>query len=170
MRMNEIKCDKYPIPKNQVLTILESNHISVNEYAKTYMDHPRFQTDEKRSQVALELRSLRSLGFENGAVYADIFSRIRELGLRPCQPNIGLFLRLSYTDQDQSENCVLSGAHRAPDGAVTVLSEFLEEDDNFPKGLYLRNVGGTLWLRGYICEKTYAWSPEDIFVFERAYG
>ena len=170
MIMTKIKCNKFPIPKSQVSNILKANHISVNEYAKTYMDHPRFQIDETQSQVTVELCSLRSLGFENGAVYADIFSRVRKLGLRPCQPNIGLFLRLSYMDQDQSKNCILSGTHRAPEGAVTVLSEFLEEDDNFPKGLYLRNVGGTLWLRGYICEKTYAWSPEDIFVFERAYG
>ena len=168
--MIEMKCNKFPISKNQISDILKANHISVNEYAKIYMNHPRFQTEETRSQVAVALCSLRSLGFENGAVYADIFSQVGKLGLRPCQPNTGLFLRLSYTNQGQSKNCVLSGTHRAPDGAVTILSDFLEEDDNFPKGLYLRNVDGTLWLRGYICEKTYVWSPEDIFVFERAHS
>ena len=73
-------------------------------------------------------------------------------------------------DQVRSENSVLSGTHRAPDGAVTVLSEFIEEDDDFPKGLYLRNVDGALWLRGYICDKTHNWSLADVFAFEKAYG
>ncbi len=164
--MTEIKCNIFPIPKDRVSDILHADHISVNEYAKVYMEHPRFRTDVTRTQVTVELCSLRSMGFEYGAVFSDIFSRAEKLGLRPCEPNIGLFLRLAYTDQEQSKSCVLSGTHSAPDGAVTVLSEFLEEDDNFPKGLYLRNVGGTLWLRGYICEKAHVWSPEDIFAFE----
>ena len=165
--MHEIRCNKYPIPKNRIPSVLKVNNICVNEYAEAYMNHPRFQTDKVCSPVTVVLCSLRELGFENGAVYADIFARADELGLQPCHPDTGLFLRLSYADQAQSKDSVLSGTHRAPDSAVTVLSECLEEDDDFPKGLYLRNVGGTLWLRGYICDDAYIWAPEDVFAFEK---
>ena len=155
------------IPKSEIPTVLQENNIRINEYAKTYMDHPDFQTEGTQSNITVVLCALKELGLEKGAVYADIFSVAAETGLYPCRPSIGLFLRLAYLDQVQSENSVLSGTHHAPDSAVTVFSEFLEKDnDDFPKGLYLRNVDGTLWLRGYICDKTYRWSSENVFAFE----
>lgn len=168
--MQEKTVTIYPIPKDQISTVLKANNIRINEYAKAYMNHSAFQTEEMRSQITLVLCSLQELGLKNGAVYADIFSRASELGLYPCQPSTGLFLRLSYLNQAQSRNSILSGTHHSPDSAVTVLSEFLEEDDNFPKGLYLRNVDGILWLRGYICDKAYKWSFEDVFAFEKIFS
>ena len=165
--MHEMTVTTYPILKSKILTVLKTNNICVNEYAKAYMSHTRFQTEGVRSNITVVLCSLQELGLKNGAVYADIFSRAIELGLSPCQPSTGLFLRLSYLNQVQSKDNVLSGTHHSPDSAVTVLSEFLEKDDNFPKGLYLRNVDGILWLRGYICDETYNWSSEDVFAFEK---
>ena len=81
-----------------------------------------------------------------------------------------VFLRLHLTDQRESGNTVLTGTHRAPDGAITVLSEPLSRDDAFPKGLYLRNVSGKLWLRGYVCDDSYVWSASDVFALERKNG
>ena len=165
--MQEIAVTTWPIPKSRILKVLKTNDVCINEYAKTYMNHSRFQTEGVPSHITVVLCSLRELGLENGAVYADIFSKAIELGLYPCQPSTGLFLRLSYLNQAQSKDSILSGTHHSPDSAVTVLSEFFEKDDNFPKGLYLRNVDGTLWLRGYVCDETYTWSSEDVFVFEK---
>lgn len=165
--MHEISFDTFPIPREAIPTILEAHGIAVNDYARAYMSHPRFQPQETRSRMTVALCTLHELGFEQGAVYAEILPRARALGLGPCQPSTGLYLRLAYTDQPQSRNSVLSGAHRSPDGAIVVLSECLEEDDSFPKGLYLRHVDGTLWLRGYVCDQTYRWAPEDVFAFER---
>ena len=165
--MQEITVTTWPIPKSRILKVLKTNDIRINEYAKTYMNHPDFQTEGTQSSITVVLCALKELGLKNGAVYTDIFSVAAESGLYPCRPGTGLFLRLAYLNQVQSENSVLSGTHHAPDSAVTVLSEFLEKDsDDFPKGLYLRNVDGTLWLRGYICDKTYRWSSEDVFAFE----
>lgn len=165
--MHEIAVTTWAIPKSKILTVLKSNNIYINKYAKTYMNHSRFQTEGVRSYITVVLCSLKELGLKNGAVYADIFSRAIELGLYPCQPSTGLFLRLSYLNQAPSKDSILSGTHRSPDSAVTVLSDFLEKDNNFPKGLYLRNVDGILWLRGYICDETYNWSLEDVFAFEK---
>ena len=165
--MQEITVTTWSIPKSEILTVLKTNNICINVYAKVYMNHSRFQTKGVRSRIRVVLSSLQELGLENGAVYADIFSRANEMGLYPCQPSTGLFLRLSYLNQAQSKDSVLSGTHHSPDSSVTVLSDFLEKDDSFPKGLYLRNVDGILWLRGYICDETYSWSLEDVFAFEK---
>lgn len=165
--MHEITVTAWPIPHRQVLTVLKENNIYTNEYAKTYMNHARFQTEEVRSRMTVVLCSLEELGFKRDAAFADIISRARALRLYPCQPSTGLYLRLSYLNQAQSKDSVLSGTHRSPDSAVTVMSEFLERDDDFPKGLYLRNVEGKLWLRGYICDENYLWSLQDVFAFEK---
>ena len=34
------------------------------------------------------------------------------------------------------------------------------------KGLYLRNVDGKLWLRGYICDAAYRFPGDALFAFE----
>ena len=165
--MLKITVPTWNIQKSEIPTVLKENNIRINEYAKIYMAHPDFRTEGTQSDITVVLCVLKELGLEKGAVYADIFSVAAETGLYPCRPSVGLFLRLAYLDQTQSRNSVLSGTHHAPDSAVTVYSEALEKDDDFPKGLYLRNVDGTLWLRGYICDNTYHWSAEDIFAFEK---
>ena len=165
--MYERTVTPFPIPKDEIPAVLRKNHIHVNEYANLYMRHTAFQTEGAQPPIRVALCSLRELGLENGGQYAEIFAKVAERGLSPCRPSTGLFLRLAYSEQVESRNSVLSGTHHAPEGAVTVLSEFLEKDDNFPKGLYLRNVDGTLWLRGYLCDETYHWSPEDVFALEK---
>ena len=59
----------------------------------------------------------------------------------------------------------LRQALEAPQGAVTVASPVADPDPGQPKGYYLRNVGGQLWLRGYICDDEYIWQPADQFAF-----
>ena len=46
------------------------------------------------------------------------------------------------------------------------LSELLEGDDAFPKGLYLRKVDGGLWLRGYVCDPAYRFPGDALFALE----
>lgn len=43
--MHEITVTTCAIPKSHLLTVLKSNNIGINEYAKTYMNHSRFQTE-----------------------------------------------------------------------------------------------------------------------------
>lgn len=62
---------------------------------------------------------------------------------------------------------VLSGTHRSPEQSVVVLSEETERDDAFPKGLYLRNADGILWLHGYAYDPAYRFSGADLFAFEK---
>ena len=91
----------------------------------------------------------------------------RKNGCRPCPENTGLFLRLAWKSQPQSRSSVLSGTHRSPEQSVVVLSEEMERDDAFPKGLYLRNADGILWLHGYAYDPAYRFSGADLFAIEK---
>ena len=117
--------------------------------------------------MTIAIASLREIGLENGATLNEIFQQIEKLGFKPCPTNTGLFLRFSWKNQPQSQNSILSRTHSSPEQAVVVLSERIETDDAFPKGLYLRNVDGRLWLRGYVCDAAYRFSGDDLFAFEK---
>ena len=163
--MVSIKLKAEPFPKDQLLKKLEENGIYINRYAEKYFAHPSFQTEDT-SDMVIVIASLQEIGLENGATLEDLFQQLGKTGLKPCPANAGLFLRLEWRDQPQSKNSVLSGTHRSPDQAVTVLSEIMERDDSFPKGLYLRNVDGRLWLRGYVCDHSYRFSGNDLIAFK----
>ena len=153
------------IPKDQILIQLEERGIRVNRYAEEFFAHPRFRVENPGS-LTVTIAALSEIGFDGGAALADIFQRLPKVGLKPCPPETGLFLRLAWTDQPKSGNTILRGTHEAPDQAVTVLSDLLEHKDAFPKGLYLRNVDGVLWLRGYICDPEYRFPEDALFAFE----
>ncbi len=163
--MQQITVTFYPLAKEQIATTLEEHSIFINHYAEELIAHPQFLVDlvEKRM---ITIAPLQELGFENGATLDEIAVKISMFGLKPCPVSTGLFLRLEWKNQPQSQNSVLSGTHSAPDQAVTVFSEWFEEDDAFPKGLYLRVVDGRLWLRGYVCDRTYRFPGSAMFAFE----
>ncbi len=50
------------------------------------------------------------------------------------------------------------------------MSEILEMDDAFPKGLYLRKVDSNLWLRGYVCDASYSFPGDALFAFQTHQG
>ncbi len=163
--MKLITLNPSPFPKSQLLKKLEEYDIFINRYAEEFFAHPGFQT-EKAETIVITIASLEEIGLENGAALDEIFLQIKRVGLKPCPANTGLFLRFAYKDQPQSKNSILSGTHEAPDQAVTVLSELLEQNDGFPKGLYLRNVDGRCWLRAYICSPEYKFPGDALFAFQ----
>ena len=155
-----------PFPKIQIWHKLEMHSILINHYAEVFFTHPAFLT-ENTSEMTVAIASLREIGLENGATLNEIFRHIEKSDFKPCQPNTGLFLRFAWENQPESQNAILSGIHCSPEQAVVVFSEPIETDDAFPKGLYLRNVDGRLWLRGYVCDSEYRFSGNDLFAFEK---
>ena len=163
--MRKIVLKIEPIPSEQISDVLKEHGILINHYAEEFFAHPRFSTGCSR-ETTVTIASLQEIGLENGATLRDIFTHISKTGLKACAVSTGLFLRLAWTDQPQSQNSTLTGTHSSPDQAVTVLSEIIEQDDAFPKGLYLRNIDGNLWLRGYICDDAYRFPGDALFAFE----
>ncbi len=163
--MRRVDVPAIPLTKEELPAALAAAGVRVNGHAERFFAHPRF-APEGFGGAQVVIASLRELGHPEAATLGEILALAPALGLKPCQSETGLFLRLAWTEQEPSRNEILSGQHRAPDGAVTVLSAPLEEDDAFPKGLYLRRVGDTLWLRGYVCGEDHLWSEDDLFAFE----
>ncbi len=164
MEFITLKAD--PFPKNQILKKLEEHNILINQYAEEFFVHPTFSTEHTK-EMTIAIASLREIGLENGATLNEIFRQTEKICFKPCPTNTGLFLRFTWKNQPQSQNSILTGMHYSPEQAVVVLSEIIERDDSFPKGLYLRNVNGRLWLRGYVCDSEYRFSGNDLFAFEK---
>ncbi len=162
--MLRLSIKRVPMTAEQGLQTLKEHGILTNRYAEMLISHPCFSAGG--AEMTAAILSLEELGLEGGASLDELFRYIKGTQFSPCPPDTGFFLRLAWTDQPQSQNSVLTGTHGSPDRAVTVLSEMLERDDAFPKGLYLRKVDGKLWLRGYVCDSAYRFPGDALFALE----
>ncbi|MBO6041320.1 MAG: hypothetical protein J6P58_08915 [Oscillospiraceae bacterium] len=163
--MLRISIKRVPMTAEQSLLTLKRRGILTNRYAEKYISHPCFSAGGPEEMTAAII-SLEELGLERGASFDELLRHIKETQFGPCPPDTGFFLRLAWTNQPQSQNSILTGTHSSPNQAVTVLSELLEQDDAFPKGLYLRKVDGKLWLRGFVCDSAYRFPGDALFALE----
>ena len=137
--------------------------VRLNAHAETLLEDAVFERTEAET-VEIVQRTVGELGLTRGAALPRILATAREHGLLPCPLVAGPYLRLAMSDQTTAPDSVLSNG-RAPTGSVTIASEPLRVDDDYPKGFYLRVVDGQPWLRGYRCGDDHLWSPDDRFAF-----
>ncbi|MBP1137684.1 hypothetical protein JOE31_003916 [Arthrobacter sp. PvP023] len=152
------------LSRSQLLSKLSSRGILVNGHAETLLKDVVFD-DQAARPVAVTERTVAELGLDCGATLPQIFEVARQQGLLLCPMDTGPYLRMALNEQVTSSDSVMSSG-RAPDGALTVASEALSRDDDYPKGFYLRVVDGQAWLRGYRCDDEHTWSPDDRFIFQ----
>lgn len=153
------------LTKSQLLQKLQQHSILLNKFGeKLFADDKFTVSDNIYSVRAVELK-VRDLGFLEGATIPQLFKKANQVGLKLCPLELGPHLRLEYLDQPEGHSGNPSWKHRAPYGSVTIASEILSEDVDFPKGFYLRRIGGVLWLRGYIADHLHVMGPDDHFVF-----
>lgn len=146
----------------------EKRGILLNEYARTYLHHPALAQIAVPQQLSLVLCTPSELGLTEGCTLQQLAEQAGKFGFSLCHPLSAVYLRLHLSDQPESGNTILTGTHRAPDGSITVLSQPICPEDGFPRGLYLRNVDRRLWLRGYVCDTDFIWSPTDVFALSRS--
>ncbi|WP_286180128.1 hypothetical protein [Arthrobacter sp. ISL-95] len=146
----------------ELVQLLLNKGVLLNSHAETLLAHPAFEAPRSQSLRIVE-RTVDELGFRRGAVQPRIFAAARDQGLELCPLVTGPYLRLATMDQANAPDSVLSAGH-APTGAIHVASEPLSNDVD-PKGFYLRVVDGQPWLRGYRCDDTYVWEPEQRLAF-----
>lgn len=153
------------LSRPQLLASLSSHGVHLNVHAETLLASEAFDGQAARPIVVSE-RTVAELGFAHGAPLSRIFEAARQQGMSLCPSDAGPYLRLAVNEQMASSDSVMSAGH-APEGALTVASAPMTEDDEFPKGFYLRVVDGQSWLRGYRCDDEYIWSPHDRFIFRQ---
>jgi hypothetical protein len=156
------------LTKSELMEELQRNAISMNESGERLFASEHFTTSATRySAMTVEL-TIRDLGFPQGATIAEIYARAAAHGLGLCPLELGPHLRLQYLDQPEGYWGQPVRQHQAPSGSITIASEKLTEDDDFPKGFYLRRIKGELWLRGYSSGAEHIWEPDDHFIFRHA--
>ena len=151
------------LSREELQSALDSADVLRNAHAEVLFESVAFD-DRAGQDVVIVERTVADLGLSGGAVLSEIFSAALKQGLLLCPPDIGPYLRLALQTQTAALDSLMSSG-RAPRGAVTVASLPLSDDDEYPKGFYLRVVDGRLWLRGYRCDDQHVWSPEDRFAF-----
>lgn len=153
------------VSKAALLRRLHAAGVQLNEAAQTLFDDARFAPTSTATSVSVRSESVAGLGFREGATFAEIRARSADLGLSLCPLELGPHLRLEDLAQAEGSMGRSEMRHCAPPGALTVLSPPLDDDDETPKGFYLRRIDGTLWLRGYRSWPGHVWSPSDELVF-----
>jgi hypothetical protein len=153
------------LTKLQLIQKMQQHSILMNEYGERLLSDDKFTTSETKYSLKTVELTVRDLGFSDGATTPQIFKRASELGLELCPLELGPHLRLEYLDQPDGYTGNFSQQHQAPSGSITIASDIVSEDDDFPKGFYLRQINGVLWLRGYIADHLHVWNPDDHFIF-----
>lgn len=152
------------LSRSELLRSLGARGIHLNVHAETLLATDAFD-DRAARRIVLSERTVAELGFADGAPLSRLFGAALRQGLVLCPMDTAPYLRLAWREQTASSDSVMSSG-RAPDGALTVASAPMSDDDEFPKGFYLRVVDGQMWLRGYRCDDSHIWSPQDRFIFQ----
>lgn len=151
-------------PKFELYDKLQKQSIQMNAYGEILFADDRFEVSEASYSLDTVELTVADLGFPDGAVLSQIYKRAAELGLGLCPLELGPHLRVQYLDQPV-DNEEAGRKNRAPSGSITIASKIISEDDEFPKGFYVRNIDGMLWLRGYIADDLHIWNPHDRLIF-----
>lgn len=153
------------LSKSELIQELHQKDILLNEYGKILINDDQFIPSAQKYLLETVELTVAKLGFVNGAKTTQIFDKAVELGLTLCPLELAPYFRLAFVDQKESGTEKFSKQNQAPSGSITIASERLTSDDNFPKGFYVRCINGKLWLRGFIANDLHSWDPEDHFVF-----
>lgn len=155
------------LTKGQLFVKLRQRAISMNGYGEQLLLDNRFTTSNRKYLLQTVELTVNELGFPDGATLPQLFKRASEVGLSLCPVEVGPHLRLAYLNQPEGNTEIFSSQRQAPSGSITIASERVTDDDDFPKGFYLRKIDGKLWLRGYLADDLHIWNPDDHFIFSQ---
>ncbi|MFO1007286.1 MAG: hypothetical protein U0929_15100 [Planctomycetaceae bacterium] len=151
--------------KTQLLSLLVAAGVELNEAAHVLFDSHLFKALETTQSLSTVELSVGQLGFSQGATQPQLLERALSLGLQLAPIELGPHLRLQYLDQPEGCWGYPETKHQAPPGSIQIASAPLSEDDQLPKGFYLRRIKGVLWLRGFWSDLQHVYQPTDRFVF-----
>ena len=153
--------------KAELLQALREHEVRLNRAAEILFEDGRFSLRSQGQVIEIAPVAVAELGFGEGATYARLTARARESGLFECPLETAPHLRMQFLDQPDGPDGKQMTHGRAPPGSITVASPALDDEEETPRGFYLRRVDGVLWLRGYWSRPDHIWSPEDVLVFSR---
>ncbi len=150
------------LSRDELTHRLRDGGVQVNAHAETLLADDVFDAADPATTLRVVTRTVADLGLHDGAPLSRVIEAVRENGFELCPATTGPYLRLLLTQRSVQGAVQKQG--RAPSGSLTVLSRPLRDDDEYPKGFYLRVVDGVSWLRGYRCDDQHRWAPHDVLV------
>lgn len=151
------------LTKPALLNELDDLNIKLNEYAYQIINSEKFKPEESDASITIIECTLSDLGLTHGGNFSQINAAIAKLNLSYCPAEFAPYIRFAYLKQVESK---IRTANQNPDGAITIFSKPIFENEDFPRGLYLRNFDGLNWLRGYCCSNDYLWSSDARMIFQ----
>lgn len=150
--------------KEVLLNKLFLRGIKINEYANLIFDSPNYNYKNSAHQITIVQLTLNELGLCHGGNFGQIEKAMKEKKLDYCPLEFAPYIRLHYTAQKISN---INTKNEHPPDSILIFSEPLIRNDEFPKGFYIRNIAGTLWLRAYICAEEYVWTPNTELILQK---
>lgn len=145
---------------------LHAGSIQLNGLALALLASDKFQTELTPRRIRVVVVSVGELGFPGGEGMQAIQKQALARGLFLCPVELAPHFRLQWRDQPEGCTAYPATRQKAPPGSITVVSEPLApDDDDFPKGFYLRCMESELWLRGYRSDDEHVWDAEDRLAF-----
>ncbi len=141
---------------------LEAAGVALNVAAEEILAHPALAVAGEDATITAVAVSVGALGLPRGGCWGEVVAAARGQGLTLCPLAVGPHLRLQWRDQPEAPPSLTRG--HAPPGSLTVASPPLAGDGGL-WGLYLRRIGGILWLRGYWSDGEHRWDAGDRLVF-----
>lgn len=153
------------LSKEELLAALRQAQVQMNAHAMELIQDERFETSAQPYQIEIALATPAGLGLAAGGNDAQLLDAAAGAGLHPCTLEVAPYLRLQTTEQAEDHGVDTRTERGAPRGSITVASLPPSDDEEFPRGLYLRRIDGQLWLRAYRSWPGHLWSPDDVFAF-----
>lgn len=154
------------LEKDKLLEKLQQSGMRLNEYANEIFQSPLYSPSAFSYTATVVELSLADIGLMSGGSLGEIRNCMEVFGLSYCPLELAPYIRLSKLyDKDQTELEEKKWG-KAPPNSITIFSEPVLKDDNFPKGFYIRTINGNPWLRGYRCSADYVWDPNDRMIFK----
>lgn len=140
------------VSKSDLLDRLRRANIQFNEYALKLFENDEFNPPLQKQSVSLIKINSRKLGFSEEKTFSEILEEAKNHGLKPCPLYLAAFLRLDYLDQEDGPY-------------LHVASKKPVDEPSYPNGFYIRNLEGSLWLRGYRADSDFLNPLDWEFVF-----
>jgi hypothetical protein len=153
------------VSKATLRAALAEAGVQLNAAAEALFADPRFTVAPQRQPIRITALSVADLGLTTGATAPEIAAAARARGWSDCPLELGSHLCLRRVLPPEAADARPPTPGTAPPGAFTIASAPLDDDDETPKGFYLRRVDGVDWLRGYRSWDGHPWHPDDVFVF-----
>jgi len=131
---------------------LEESGVQIGNWASDILNKTKLS--KSKQSLDLVVRSVKELGFPNGAKLEDIYKAAKNQGLDLCPDEVGPQLRLQYSNQPNGEWLVI---------AMEPIKNSMGDLDLF----FVRCHRGARWLDAQFSEPDDFWYAGNRFVFVR---